>query len=144
MDDFVSNLERSIRILLVDDHTAYRQSLRLLCEVRGHFLVIGEAADGRQAIKLASQLTPDVILMDINLPECNGSEAARKIMQAHPGTCVIMLTMYPTYQGSRAAEEAGAAGYLGKNTDADTLIRLIEQVFDGSAHAQEIWRTNHE
>lgn len=122
-----------IRVLLADDHTLFRQGLRQICEIKGGFQVVGEADNGRDAVRLAGELEPDVILMDINMPELNGIEATTQIMQIEPGACIIVLTMYRQNHFVFDAIKAGARGYLLKNTDAQDLVSAVRKVHQGEA-----------
>ena len=123
----------TIRILLADDHNLFRQGLRQICEVKGGFTVVGEAANGEQAARLAEELQPDLILIDINMPQLNGIEATAQIMAANPQARIIVLTMYRQDRYVFDAIKAGAKGYLLKNTDAQELIAGIHQVYQGGA-----------
>jgi len=121
----------TIRILIVDDHSAYRSILRLLCESKGRFEVIGEAENGLKAIEKAHQLQPDVILMDIRMPVMDGIKATQSITQANPAARVIMLTAHAQDPYLFDAVKAGARGYLIKDVDPDTLVRSIQAVYRG-------------
>jgi NarL family two-component system response regulator LiaR len=121
----------SIRILIADDHTLVRQGLRQLCEGMGGFTVIAEAEDGAQAVTLARTAQPDVILMDIVMPDVDGVEAIRQIMHENPAARIIALTMYREEQYMLDAIHAGARGYLLKTVDAGELITAIEAVHRG-------------
>ena len=101
-----------IQVLLADDHRIVRQGLRHVCELAGGLRVVGEAEDGRQAVKLAQQLRPDVILMDINMPVLDGVQATHLIVDANPSARVIVLTMYRQDRYVFEAIKAGARGYL--------------------------------
>jgi DNA-binding NarL/FixJ family response regulator len=120
-----------IRILIADDHTLMRQGLRQLCGRQGGFTVVGEAVTGAQAVALARDARPDVILMDIVMPELDGVEAIRQIVREAPGTRIIALTMYREEPYMLAAIRAGARGYLLKPVDAGDLVAAIEAVYRG-------------
>jgi two-component system, NarL family, response regulator LiaR len=120
-----------IRIMLADDHTLVRQGLRQLCEGLGGFTVVAEAANGAQAVELARTAQPDVILMDIVMPDMDGVEAIRQIMRETPTARIIALTMYRQEQYMLDAIRAGARGYLLKTVDAGELITAIEAVHRG-------------
>jgi DNA-binding NarL/FixJ family response regulator len=120
-----------IRLLIADDHKLVRQGLRQLCEGLGGFAVAAEAQDGREAVALARTAQPDVILMDIVMPDVDGVAAIRQIMCETPTARVIALTMYRQEQYMLDAIRAGARGYLLKTVDAKDLIAAIEAVHRG-------------
>ena len=120
-----------IRILIADDHTLGRQGLRQLCEGVGGFVVVAEAKDGTEAVTLARTTQPDVILMDIVMPDVDGVEAIRQIIRETPAARIIALTMYRQEQYMLDAIRAGARGYLLKTVDARDLIAAIEAVHRG-------------
>ena len=120
-----------IRLLLADDHTLVRQALRQLCERLGGFTVVAEAENGAQAVMLACTLRPDVVLMDIVMPDVDGVEAIRQIARKTSTTRIIALTMYRQEQYMLDAIRAGARGYLLKTVDAGELIAAIEAVHRG-------------
>jgi len=120
-----------IRVLIADDHTLVRQGLRQLCEGVGSFAVVAEAANGVQAVEQACTERPDVILMDIVMPELDGVGAIRQIMRELPAARIIALTMYREEQYMLDAIRAGARGYLLKTVDAEELIAAIEAVHRG-------------
>jgi NarL family two-component system response regulator LiaR len=120
-----------IRILIADDHTLVRQGLCQLCEGLGGFTVVAEAENGAQAVTLARTAQPDVILMDIVMPDVDGVEAIRQIMHETPTARIIALTMYRQEQYMLDAIRAGARGYLPKTVDATDLIAAIEAVHRG-------------
>jgi DNA-binding NarL/FixJ family response regulator len=120
-----------IRLLIADDHTLVRQGLRQLCEGLGGFTVVAEAENGTQAVALACAEMPDVILMDIVMPEMNGVEAIGQIIRETRDTRIIALTMYRQEQYMLDAIRAGARGYLLKTVDAQELIAAIEAVHRG-------------
>ena len=121
-----------IRILIADDHTLVRQGLRQLCEGLGGFTVVAEAENGAQAVALARTAQPDVILMDIVMPDVDGVEAIRQIMHETPTARIIAVTMYRQEQYMLFdAIRAGARGYLLKTVDAADLIAAIEAVHRG-------------
>jgi NarL family two-component system response regulator LiaR len=120
-----------IRILIADDHTVVRQGLRLLCEGLGGFTVVAEAENGSQAVTLARTTRPDVILMDIIMPDMDGVEAIRRIIHETPSARIIALTMVRQEQYMLDAIRAGARGYLLKTADTRELITAIEAVHRG-------------
>jgi len=120
-----------IRILIADDHTLMRQGLRQLCEGLGGFTVVAEAEDGAQAVMLARTTQPDVILMDIVMPDVDGVAAIRQIIHERPAARIIALTMYRQEQYMLDAIRAGARGYLLKTVEARDLIAAIEAVQRG-------------
>lgn len=121
----------AIRILIADDHTLMRQGLREICEGIGGFEVVGEAKNGAEAVTLHRTLTPDVILMDLAMPQMDGVEAIRQIIGAAPASRIIALTMYREEPFMLAAIRAGARAYLLKTIDAAELIAAIEAVHRG-------------
>ncbi|GAC1403290.1 MAG: response regulator transcription factor [Ktedonobacteraceae bacterium] len=118
-----------IRILLADDHTILRAGLRMMLNAQLDFEVVGEAQDGRQAIQEAQRLQPDVILMDITMPDMNGIEATRQIKRLLPETKVLILTMHEHDEYVFQALRAGASGYMLKeaaDTDLISALRVIQ------------------
>jgi len=122
-----------IRILIADDHRLFREGLRQICEIVGNFEVVAEASNGQEAVDLARQLQPDVILMDIQMPGMDGVQAARLLGEQVPQTKVMMLTMYRQDHHIFEAIKAGARGYLLKDTAGQTLINAVEAVHRGEA-----------
>jgi NarL family two-component system response regulator LiaR len=120
-----------IRTLLADDHALFRQGLRSLLESEPDIRVIGEAQTGREAIRYAAETRPDVILLDIQMPELDGVKATQSILEIDPNACVIILTMYRQDSYVFEAVKAGARGYLLKDADASELISAIRRVADG-------------
>lgn len=118
-----------MKILLVDDHKMMRDGLRALLEKEG-IEVVGEAGSGRESLALAEQLRPDIVIMDISMPALNGIDATRKLMAEVPGTKVIALSMNADRRYVVAMFQAGATGYLLKNSAADELIRAVRTVAD--------------
>lgn len=123
----------TIRVLIADDHTLFREGVRALLGSLPDIEVTGEAASGPQAIDLAERLQPDVILMDIQMPEINGIEATRKIIQTSPHIGVIMVTMFEDDDSVFAAMRAGARSYILKGADQDEMLRAIRAVAQGEA-----------
>ncbi|WTG23290.1 response regulator transcription factor [Streptomyces decoyicus] len=95
--------------------------------------VVGSAADGEDAVRLVAQLAPDVVLMDLRMPRCDGVEATRRIRAEHPGTQVVVLTTYADDDSLFPALQAGARGYLTKDADGDEIVRAIDDVLSGDA-----------
>lgn len=114
-----------MRILLADDHSVVRRGLRTLLETQAGWEICGEAASGREAIEQARELKPDVIVMDISMPDLNGLEATRQITRKDPNTEVLILTLYDSDQMIREARDAGAHGYILKSgLDSDLLAAV--------------------
>jgi DNA-binding NarL/FixJ family response regulator len=129
-------MEKKITVLLVDDHSLVRRGFRRMLEDETDMQVVGEAGDGEQAIKLAKQLRPQVVVMDCALPGMNGLQATRGILEDFPDTAVLMLSMHTESTWVRQAIDAGAKGYVLKNAlelDLGAAIRKVaagETVFD--------------
>jgi len=124
---------KKITVLLCDDHNMVREGLRLLLEKEPDIQVVGEAADGHQAVEKAKGLQPDVVLMDLAMPRLNGLEAARQIAKEAPSVKVVILSAYSDDQYIEHAIEADAAGYLMKQTIGSDLLRAIHEVAKGNA-----------
>lgn len=122
-----------LRILLVDDHTLFRRGIALLLETEKNFSVVGEASDGLEAIELAKELVPDIILMDINMPHCNGVTAVKQIRQVLPQVKIIMLTVSDDDEDLFAAIKEGAHGYLLKNLEPHQLFAMLSGIAQGEA-----------
>ncbi|HYN88756.1 MAG TPA: response regulator transcription factor [Ardenticatenaceae bacterium] len=122
-----------ITLLIADDHRLFRLGLRQLCEINGGFQVMAEATTGDQAVLLARQHRPDVILMDLRMPGLSGLEATREILAENPDARIIMLTMHHQDHFVLRAIRAGACGYLLKDCDERTLFTAIEAAARGEA-----------
>ena len=125
--------EKPIRLLLVDDHEVVRLGLRTLFEEAGGFQVVGEAGTLSAAIAEAGRLTPDVVLMDVKLPDGSGVEACRAIRAAQPATRVLFLTSYADDDAVLATILAGADGFLLKDVSGDDLLRAVRKVAGGQS-----------
>lgn len=137
MNDFVPTAEsnneepRKTSIFLADDHPIVRKALRNDLEKEADFIVLGEAGDGEEAVKLVSELTPDVVIMDIGMPKINGIEATRQIKASHPDIIVLVLTVYDDVEHILGILESGADGYLTKNILVEDIIKSIRSVVAG-------------
>jgi DNA-binding NarL/FixJ family response regulator len=129
-------MEKKITVLLVDDHSLVRRGFRRMLDDESDMRVVGEASNGEEAIQLAKQLHPQVVVMDCALPGMNGLEATRQILESLPGTAVLMLSMHSESTWVRQAIEAGAKGYILKNAldlELSSAIRKVaagETIFD--------------
>lgn len=124
---------KPIRALLVDDHSLFREGVAALLRQRKEFAVVGEAQDGIEAVARAKALKPDLVLMDISMPRCDGVEAARRICQALPAVKVVMLTILEQDRKVFEAIKAGAQGYILKNVKPDALFHALLGVMSGEA-----------
>jgi DNA-binding NarL/FixJ family response regulator len=123
-----------IKVLLVDDHTVVRQGLRALLLSESSMEIVGEASTGREAIQMARKFSPDVIVMDIAMPLLNGLEATRQIVRNDPNAKVLVLSSYSDDDYVQKLTEAGAAGYLIKQTAANDLVHAIHDIHAGNAY----------
>jgi DNA-binding NarL/FixJ family response regulator len=122
---------QEIRILLVDDHPLVRRALRDILEKEPDLHVIGEAGDGRQAIEMTGQHSPDIVIMDISMPVLNGVEATKQIKASNPLTSVLILTVHTDVETIFSILQAGASGYLVKSIFGPEVIHTIRAVMDG-------------
>lgn len=127
------NSMKKIRVLISDDHALFREGLRALLTATPDLEVAGEATDGESAVKQARNLQPDVILMDINMPDINGIEATRRILSTFPNLGIIMVTMLEDDASLFAAMKAGARGYVLKGAHHEDILQAIHTVADGQA-----------
>lgn len=123
----------TIRILLVDDHPVVRKGIRAMLESEEGMQVAGECADGAQAVEQYAALRPDVVLMDLVMPQMDGIEAIRRILENDAAARILVLTSFSSDDKVFAALQAGAAGYLLKDSDPDDLLRAIRQVYRGES-----------
>jgi DNA-binding NarL/FixJ family response regulator len=124
-------MANKLKVLLVDDHALVRRGFRRMLEDEPTFQVSGEASDGLEAVELAEQLRPDVIVMDCALPQMNGIEASRRILAKLPETAILMLSMHSEDTLVKQALEAGARGYILKNAMDLDLVSAIKKVAEG-------------
>ena len=124
----------AIRVLLADDHTVMRNGLRLLLERQGDLTVVGEASDGRQAVDMAASDNPDVVVMDIAMPNMNGIEATRRIVERRPEIGVVILSMHYDESYVIRSLKAGARAYLLKDAVKTELIAAIQAVAQGRSY----------
>ena len=116
------------RILVVDDHTSFRHLLRTFLELNPNWEVCGEASDGREAVAKTTELQPDIILMDLDMPRLNGLEATRQIHKHSPSIRILILTLHDNSILPEIAQNSGARGYLLKSEPFDVLTRAIESM----------------
>jgi DNA-binding NarL/FixJ family response regulator len=123
-----------IRVLIADDHALFRYGMRAMLNSDPGFKVVGEAATGEEAVGKATELKPDIVLMDIQMPDINGIDATRRIVQVDPGIGVVVVTMFEEDDSVFAAMRAGARGYVLKGADADEVVKVMRAVAEGEAH----------
>jgi two-component system, NarL family, response regulator NreC len=119
------------KIVIAEDHTILREGLKALLSSNTELEVVGEAEDGREAVKLASELTPDLILMDLSMPRMNGIEAIKEIKKRHPEIKILILTVYKTEEYVLASLQAGADGYILKEANHSEFLLAIKNVLMG-------------
>ena len=122
-----------LRVLLVDDHTLFRRGLRTMLEQQDDITVVAEAADGREAVAIACEHDPDVVVLDLDMPEVSGVEATRRILAHDPDARILILTMFDDDVSLDAALRAGALGYVLKAAQPQVLLRALHGVAQGEA-----------
>jgi two-component system, NarL family, response regulator NreC len=126
--------DRAINILLADDHTIVRQGLKLILSAHPDLHVVGEAANGKEAVELAAKLKPDIVLLDVAMPELNGIEATRKMVEANSRLRVLVLSMHKEAVYVREILRAGARGYILKDAIDTELLNAIRSVARGDGY----------
>jgi NarL family two-component system response regulator YdfI len=124
-------MSQAIRILVADDHLIIRQGLRLILETQDGFELVGEAADGAEAVRLCGEMKPDVVLMDLRMPGMDGLTAIERLRVEQPGIAVVILTTFNEDDLMMRGLRAGAKGYLLKDTDRETLFNTIRAAARG-------------
>ncbi|MDX3380171.1 response regulator transcription factor [Streptomyces niveiscabiei] len=124
---------RPARVLVADDQTVVREGIVTLLGLLPEVEVVGAAVDGEDAVRLVAELAPDVVLMDLRMPRCDGVEATRRIRDEHPGTQVVVLTTFADDESLFPALKAGARGYLTKDAGGDEIVRAVHSVLSGDA-----------
>jgi DNA-binding NarL/FixJ family response regulator len=122
---------KAVRVLIADDQTLFRNGLAHLLDEDSRVEVVGQAVDGRDAVKQAAKLKPDVVLMDLKMPNVDGIEATRQIMEADPATKVVILTTFETDSQVIQALKAGASGYVLKDSSAQAIVSSLVAVMSG-------------
>ncbi|MEV6508279.1 response regulator transcription factor [Streptomyces sp. NPDC051642] len=126
-------VKRPARVVVADDQTVVREGIVMLLGLLPGIEVVGAAVDGDEAVRLVAELAPDVVLMDLRMPRCDGVEATRRIRAEHPGTQVVVLTTFADDASLFPALRAGARGYLTKDAGGDEIVRAVESVLSGDA-----------
>ena len=127
-------MDKRIRIVLVEDHTILREGLRALLSADPQFEIVGEADDGREAIRRVDKLAPDLVMMDLSMPRMTGMDAIREIKRRHPATKIIALTVHKAEEYLRTTLQAGADGYVLKDATQVELLLAIQNVLKGKTY----------
>jgi len=127
-------MKKKVRIVLAEDHTILREGLRALLSSDSIFEIVGEAEDGREAVRCVERLSPDLLLMDLSMPRMSGMEAIREIKKRHPETRIIALTVHKTEEYLLTTLKAGADGYVLKDATHDELVLAIKHVMTGKSY----------
>jgi two-component system response regulator DegU len=122
------------KIVIIDDHQLFREGVKRILEFEKSFQVVAEGDDGSEALRLVKTYSPDVVIMDINMPQMNGIEATRELVEKFPDTKVIILSIHDDENYVTLALQTGAQGYLLKEMDADALIEAVRVVADGGSY----------
>lgn len=126
-------MKKPARVVVADDQTVVREGIVMLLGLLPGIEVVGAAGDGDEAVRLVAELAPDVVLMDLRMPRCDGVEATRRIRAEHPGTQVVVLTTFGDDASLFPALRAGARGYLTKDAGGDEIVRAVQSVLSGDA-----------
>jgi len=130
----MQNFDSTIRVLLADDHPLVRDGIRSCLETYDHIDVVAEAVSGREALDKARQLNPDIVLMDINMPELNGLDATELFMKQLPDVKILILSMHDNREYISTAVRNGACGYVLKDVPSSEIVTAIEEVFRGGTY----------
>ena len=133
----------SIRLLIADDHALVRSGLRSMLEREPGIEIVGEARNGREAVELCRSLRPNLVLMDVRMPDMDGLEATRAIKREHPETGVLMVTMHENRDYMLEATKAGAAGYVLKDAPRNELISAVRRVVNANPSNSQVAQSGH-
>jgi DNA-binding NarL/FixJ family response regulator len=122
------------RIAIIDDHQLFREGIKRILEFEEEFEVVADGADGSEVLSIVEQYRPDIVLMDINMPNINGVEATKQLVETYPETKVVVLSIHDDENYVMRALQTGATGYLLKEMDADTLIEAVKVVAEGGSY----------
>ena len=133
----------AIRLLIADDHALVRSGLRSMLQREPGIEIVGEARNGREAVELCRSLRPDLVLMDVRMPEMDGLEATRAIKREHPETGVLMVTMHENRDYMLEATKAGAAGYVLKDASRNELLSAVRRVLGNEPSNSQVAQSGH-